>query len=94
MGAEDVAANRGERVEIAMMNMSMMSHPMHLHGHEFQVIGIDGKAVAGAMRDTVVVPPMRSVTIAFDAGTPGKWPFHCHHLYHMVSGMMVHMPVA
>lgn len=94
MGAENVAASSGERVEIAMMNMSMMSHPMHLHGHEFQVIGIDGKAFAGAMRDTVVVPPMRSVTIAFDAGTPGKWPFHCHHLYHMVSGMMVHMPVA
>ena len=34
------------------------------------------------------VPPMTAVTIAFDADHPGKWAFHCHHLYHMASGMM------
>jgi FtsP/CotA-like multicopper oxidase with cupredoxin domain len=93
MGASDLAARTGERIEVAMMNMSMMAHPMHLHGHEFQVVAIDGEPFSGAVRDTVLVPPMRTLTIAFDGGAPGKWPFHCHHLYHMASGMMVHMPV-
>jgi len=94
MGGEDLAARPGERIEIALMNMSMMAHPMHLHGHRFQVVAINGKRLAGALRDTVLVPPMQAVTIAFDAGTPGDWPFHCHHLYHMVSGMMTHLKVA
>jgi FtsP/CotA-like multicopper oxidase with cupredoxin domain len=78
----------GERVEITMHNLSMMTHPMHLHGHHFQVLGIDGKPIQGAVRDTVAVPPTSSVTIAFDATNPGSWAFHCHHLYHMESGMM------
>jgi FtsP/CotA-like multicopper oxidase with cupredoxin domain len=78
----------GERVEITMHNLSMMTHPMHLHGHHFQVVGINGKPVQGAVRDTVVVTPMASVTIAFDAANPGVWAFRCHHLYHMASGMM------
>lgn len=87
-GAQSLTVRRGERVEIAMANMSMMSHPMHLHGHRFQVVEINGRAVNGAMRDTVVVPPMARVKIAFDADNPGHWPFHCHHLYHMEAGMM------
>ena len=69
-------------------NGSMMAHPMHLHGHHFQVVAINGNRFSGAVRDTVLVPPMQSVTIAVDAENPGKWAFHCHHLYHMVSGMM------
>lgn len=93
-GLEDLKLKSGERVEIAMMNMSMMAHPMHLHGHAFQVVDIDGKRFPGASRDTVLVPPMKTVTIAFDAGKPGHWPFHCHHLYHMVTGMMTHLEVA
>lgn len=93
-GLENLKLISGERVEIAMMNMSMMAHPMHLHGHAFQVVDIDGKRFSGAVRDTVLVPPMKTVTIAFDAGRPGHWPFHCHHLYHMVTGMMTHLEVA
>lgn len=77
-----------ERVEIAMTNRTMMSHPMHLHGHFFQVVSVDGKRFPGAVRDTVLVPPMASITIAFDADNPGRWVFHCHNLYHMESGMM------
>lgn len=88
MAGGDVAVKRGERIEITMRNMSMMAHPMHLHGHHFQVVAIDGTPVAGAVRDTVLVPPMRAVTVAVDAGNPGKWAFHCHHLYHMATGMM------
>jgi FtsP/CotA-like multicopper oxidase with cupredoxin domain len=78
----------GQRVAIEMLNHSMMAHPMHLHGHAFQVVAIDGAPLAGAVRDTVLVPPMSSVTIAFDADNPGRWAFHCHNLYHMMTGMM------
>ena len=83
-----ILVRRGSRVEITMTNMSMMAHPMHLHGHHFQVVAIDGKRFAGAVRDTVHITPHRSVTISVDAANPGKWAFHCHHLYHMAAGMM------
>jgi FtsP/CotA-like multicopper oxidase with cupredoxin domain len=78
----------GERIAVMMHNMTEMSHPMHLHGHHFQVIGINGRKVAGAIRDTVLVPPNAAVTVAFDADNPGNWAFHCHHVYHMNAGMM------
>jgi FtsP/CotA-like multicopper oxidase with cupredoxin domain len=78
----------GQRVAIEMRNRTMMAHPMHLHGHAFQVVAIGGAPLAGAVRDTVLVPPMGSVTIAFDADNPGRWAFHCHNLYHMMTGMM------
>ena len=65
----------GQRVTIEMLNHSMMAHPMHLHGHAFQVMAINDAALAGAVRDTVLVPPMDSVTIAFDANNPGRWAF-------------------
>lgn len=88
MSVPEVPVVQGERIEITLRNMSMMAHPMHLHGHHFQVVAIDGRRFAGAVRDTVLVPPMRSVTIAVDARNPGRWAFHCHHLYHMATGMM------
>jgi FtsP/CotA-like multicopper oxidase with cupredoxin domain len=78
----------GQRVAIEMLNHTMMPHPMHLHGHAFQVVAINGGPLAGAVRDTVLVPPMGGVTIAFDADNPGRWAFHCHNLYHMMTGMM------
>ena len=79
----------GERIIVEMRNMSMMTHPMHLHGHHFQIIAINGMSFSGAVRDTVMVPHMTSVTFAFDAINPGNaWAFHCHHLYHMAMGMM------
>lgn len=87
-GADNLGASMGERLEFVLTNHSMMAHPMHLHGHHFQVVAINGNRFSGAMRDTVLVPPMQQVTIAFDADNPGRWAFHCHHLYHMVTGMM------
>lgn len=78
----------GERIAVMLHNMTQMSHPMHLHGHHFQVVAINGQKIAGAVRDTVLVPPNAAVTIAFDADNPGNWAFHCHHVYHMNSGMM------
>lgn len=93
---EDVpfAVSPGERVEMTFMNPTGMSHPMHLHGHHFQVVGIGGKRFPGAVRDTVMVPPHMPVTIAFDAGPKGEWFLHCHHLYHMATGMMAVLKVA
>jgi FtsP/CotA-like multicopper oxidase with cupredoxin domain len=81
--------SKGQRVEIEVVNRSMMPHPMHLHGHVFQVIAINGQAIQGAVRDTVLVTPnMGRVRIAFNADNPGRWAFHCHNLYHMIAGML------
>lgn len=77
----------GERVELVMTNKTLMPHPMHLHGHEFQVVGIGGQRLSGAVRDTVLVTPGTEVVIAFDANNPGLWAFHCHLLYHLEAGM-------
>jgi FtsP/CotA-like multicopper oxidase with cupredoxin domain len=85
---EPLAVRRGERVEIEMVNRTDMSHPMHLHGHTFQVVEIDGQRINGPMRDTVLVPVNGRVAIAFDADNPGRWALHCHNLYHMAAGMM------
>lgn len=85
---EPILVDVGDRVEVTLRNTSMMAHPMHLHGHHFRVVAIDGQRFAGAVRDTVLLPPNRSVTIAVDADNPGQWAFHCHHLYHMATGMM------
>jgi len=80
---------KGQRVEIDLVNRSRMAHPMHLHGHAFQVIAIDGRPIQGAVRDTVLVTPMMGrIRIAFDADNPGRWAFHCHNLYHMITGML------
>jgi FtsP/CotA-like multicopper oxidase with cupredoxin domain len=78
---------KGERVELVFVNKTPMPHPMHLHGHEFQVVEIDGRRFPGAVRDTVLVPPGRRVVVAFDANNPGLWALHCHLLYHLDAGM-------
>jgi FtsP/CotA-like multicopper oxidase with cupredoxin domain len=78
---------KGERVELVFQNRTPMPHPMHLHGHEFQVVEIDGKRFPGAVRDTVLVPPNTRVVVAFDANNPGLWAMHCHLLYHLDAGM-------
>jgi FtsP/CotA-like multicopper oxidase with cupredoxin domain len=82
-----VTVKRGQRVELVMRNLTMMSHPMHLHGHNFQVTEIDGQGLPGAVRDTVLVPPQATVKVVFDADNPGLWAYHCHNLYHMDAGM-------
>ncbi len=78
---------KGQRVEIIFKNVTSMSHPMHLHGHVFQVTAIDDKPFEGAMRDTILVMPNSTVAIQFDADHPGVWPLHCHILYHLEAGM-------
>jgi FtsP/CotA-like multicopper oxidase with cupredoxin domain len=88
-----IVATSGERVELMFHNMSMMAHPMHLHGHVFQVVNINGRAIAGAIRDTVYVPPMARITVALDAGEAARWMLHCHHMLHLSTGMMTEFAV-
>ena len=89
-----ITAVSGERVELMFHNMSMMGHPMHLHGHAFQVVNINGKPVNGAMRDTVYVPPMAQVTVALDAGEAARWMLHCHHMPPLSTGRMTEFAVS
>jgi FtsP/CotA-like multicopper oxidase with cupredoxin domain len=84
---------QGERIEMTFMNPTSMMHPMHLHGHHFQVVSIGRQRFSGALRDTVIVPAHNPVTIAFDANQKGSWFLHCHHLYHMASGMMTEVRI-
>jgi FtsP/CotA-like multicopper oxidase with cupredoxin domain len=86
-----LVVEKGQRVEIIFLNTSTMSHPMHLHGHIFQVTAIDGKPLNGAIRDTVLVMPKSSLSIQFDADNPGVWPLHCHVMYHLEAGMLTVM---
>ena len=87
-------AKSGERMEVMFHNMSPMAHPMHLHGHAFQVVDLGMGRFSGALRDTVTVPPMGMVTIAFDAGEAAPWMFHCHHMGHLETGMMTELSVS
>lgn len=83
-----LVVKEGERVEIAFHNTSSMSHPMHLHGHVFQVTELGGQKVNGPLRDTVLVLPHSTIKVQFDATNKGVWPLHCHILYHQEAGMM------
>jgi FtsP/CotA-like multicopper oxidase with cupredoxin domain len=89
-----ITAKSGERVELMFHNMSMMAHPMHLHGHVFQVVNINGRKINGALRDTVYVPPMARITVALDAGEAARWMLHCHHMPHLSTGMMTEFAVS
>jgi FtsP/CotA-like multicopper oxidase with cupredoxin domain len=91
---EPFKVRRGDRVEITFMNPTSMMHPMHLHGHHFQVVALGGRRFSGPIRDTVIVPAHAPVTIAFDAVHKGSWFLHCHHLYHMATGMMTEVQIS
>ena len=89
-----IAAKLGERLELMFMNTGMMMHPMHLHGHHFQVVDVGMGRFSGPRRDVVAVPPGGMVTVAVDLDKPGSWFLHCHHLYHMATGMMTEVRVS
>lgn len=78
----------GEMGRLRIRNMSMMPHPIHLHGHTFQLGSAGG---SGARKDTVLVPPMGGVNVDFQAHNPGKWMIHCHNAYHAEAGMMTRL---
>ncbi|MEP0985687.1 multicopper oxidase domain-containing protein [Ekhidna sp.] len=82
---DKIKINEGEVTRITFNNLTMMHHPMHLHGHFFRVINENREY--SPLKHTVNVPPMQKVTIEFYGNEYGDWFFHCHILYHMMGGM-------
>jgi multicopper oxidase len=83
---QPLTIRQGQRARLAFANATMMWHPMHLHGHTFQVIKPDGSP--GPRKDTVIVLPMQNVAVDLVADNPGVWMLHCHNTYHQAAGMM------
>ena len=83
--ADMIKISQGEKVRITFNNLTMMHHPMHLHGHFFRVINRYGEY--SPLKHTVNVPPMQKTVIEFDATEDSDWFLHCHVLYHMIGGM-------
>jgi FtsP/CotA-like multicopper oxidase with cupredoxin domain len=77
---------RNERVRLRIINDSMMTHPMHLHGHFFEIV--NGNPGHQPLKHTVKVLPGAFIDLDLTADAPGDWAFHCHLLYHMHAGMM------
>ena len=86
--ADKIKISAGEVTRITFNNLTMMHHPMHLHGHFFRVINKNGDY--SPLKHTVNVPPMQQVTIEFSGNKGdeyGDWFLHCHILYHLMGGM-------
>jgi hypothetical protein len=82
---DKIPVTKGEILRITIYNNSMMRHPMHLHGFDFRVI--NGKGDNAPLKNVLDIMPMETDTIEFLANVEGDWFFHCHILYHMMSGM-------
>jgi CopA family copper-resistance protein len=85
-GLEPIRFERNERVRVNLINNSMMNHPIHLHGHFFEVI--TDQPHGNPVKHTVNVMPGGKASFNLTADAPGDWAFHCHLLYHMHAGMM------
>ena len=83
--ADKILIHKGENIRIVMFNNTMMRHPMHLHGHFFRVI--NGQGEYAPLKNVIDIMPMETDTLEFAATESGDWFFHCHILYHMMSGM-------
>lgn len=81
---------KGDKVKVTLTNQGSSNHPMHLHGHFFQVLSKDGKALTGSplVKDTLNIKPGESYVVEFVADNPGDWMFHCHDLHHAAAGMV------
>ena len=84
--AEPIPFRLNERVRVTLINDTMMPHPIHLHGHFFELV--TGHGAFGPRKHTVNVPPGGKMTFDVTADAAGDWAFHCHNLYHMNAGMM------
>ena len=83
--ADAIPIRKGENVRMVLQNLTMMRHPMHLHGHVFRLVNAQG--AYSPMKNTFDIPSMSVVTIEFAANAEQDWFFHCHTLYHMAAGM-------
>jgi len=83
--SDKILIKKGENVRMIIYNGSMMRHPMHLHGHDFRVL--NGQGENSPLKNIIDIMPMETDTLEFNANMEGDWFFHCHILYHMMSGM-------
>jgi len=83
--SDKILIKKGENVRIVLYNNSMMRHPMHLHGHDFRLL--NGQGDYAPLKNIIDIMPMERDTLEFTANAYGDWFFHCHILYHMMSGM-------
>ena len=83
--SDKILIKKGENIRIVLYNNTMMRHPMHLHGHFFRVV--NGQGDHAPLKNVLDIMPMERDTIEFAATESGDWFFHCHILYHMMSGM-------
>ena len=79
---QPLTVREGQRLRLNVMNMTMMTHPLHLHGHTFAL-------PTGLRKDTVLLAPMQSMALDLDADNVGDWMVHCHNIYHAEAGMMI-----
>ncbi|MFT7351130.1 MAG: CopA family copper-resistance protein [Flavobacterium sp.] len=82
---DKILIKKGEILRITLTNQSMMRHPMHLHGHDFRLL--NGQGDYAPMKNVMDIMPMETNSFEFEANADGDWFFHCHILYHMMSGM-------
>lgn len=82
---DKILIKKGENIRLILYNNSMMRHPMHLHGHDFRVL--NGQGDYSPLKNVIDIMPMETDTLEFNANSEGDWFFHCHILYHMMSGM-------
>lgn len=82
---DKIKIKKGENLRLIVYNGSMMRHPMHLHGHDFRVV--NGQGSYAPLKNIIDIMPMETDTLEFNANLEGDWFFHCHILYHMMSGM-------
>ncbi|MGP3968194.1 multicopper oxidase family protein [Streptomyces sp. 6N223] len=80
--ANPLLVEEGQRVRLDFVNTTEMWHPVHLHGHTYQL------GDAGPRKDTAIVLPDETLSVSFDADNPGQWMLHCHNAYHGEAGMM------
>ncbi|WP_068397283.1 multicopper oxidase family protein [Kribbia dieselivorans] len=84
---EPLSVKEGQRLRINVTNATMMTHPLHLHGHTFAL-------PSGLRKDTVLLAPMQATAIDLDADNAGDWMVHCHNIYHAEAGMMIALKYA
>ncbi|MEQ9561917.1 MAG: multicopper oxidase domain-containing protein, partial [Woeseiaceae bacterium] len=76
----------GERLRLVLVNDTMMTHPIHLHGMFVELV--NGNGVFNPRKHSVALKPAEKLAVDITADAPGNWAFHCHLLYHMMAGMM------
>ncbi|MCX4584089.1 multicopper oxidase family protein [Streptomyces sp. NBC_01481] len=83
--ADPIVVEEGQRVRLDFVNDTTMWHPMHLHGHTYQL------GDSGPRKDTAIVLPKKKLSVFFDGDNPGQWMLHCHNAYHGEAGMMANV---